>query len=293
MKAQPLIDVENVLGECACWSPREQAFWWVDIEAQRLHRFVLGTSCLDQWPMPEKIAAVAVCEDPRYMLVGLASRLAFFEKSSARLLPICAVDAGAPTRVNDCTLDRSGQFVFGTQDEGAPQGSRGAYFRLRADLRLERLSLPAAHITNALSVSPDGATLYFTDTPTRVVRCCAYRADADVGPVRDFVHLGNAPGNPDGATVDAEGGVWNAHYGAGQVVRYDAHGRETLPIEVDAQNVTCVAFGGETLDTLFITTARQGMDAQALQSQPAAGRVFTACPGVRGLADTPFRGVPA
>ncbi len=102
-----------------------------------------------------------------------------------------------------------------------------------------------------------------------------------------FVELSDSTGAPDGSTVDAEGGLWNAQWGGARIVRYAPDGRETARIEVPAEQPSCVSFGGVNLDTLYITTAGIGLD----RSRDAhVGGVFTAQPGARGIAKTWFAG---
>ena len=72
------------------------------------------------------------------------------------------------------------------------------------------------------------------------------------------------------------------------VVRYDSRGEVTARLALPATRPTCPAFGGAALDRLFVTTARIGLDANALQMQPAAGGVFLLSPGCRGLPERRF-----
>lgn len=95
-------------------------------------------------------------------------------------------------------------------------------------------------------------------------------------------------GYPDGSTVDAGGGLWNAQWDGSCVVRYDRNGVETARVDLPVSRPTCVAFGGSALDRLFITTARIGLDQQQLQREPGAGGVFVAHPGQRGLPERRF-----
>jgi sugar lactone lactonase YvrE len=130
--------------------------------------------------------------------------------------------------------------------------------------------------------------MYFADTPTKVIRAFDYDPDTgDLSGERTFTVV-QGPGSPDGSTVDADGCLWNAEWGGGRVVRYTPDGRVDRAVILPCAQVTCCAFGGARLDRLFITTARTGLDAEALAREPHAGALFAIDAGVTGLADMPF-----
>jgi L-arabinonolactonase len=208
---------------------------------------------------------------------------------------IMPVEADLPTRINDGKCDRQGRFVFGTKHDVAKAEKIGGFYRLNQDLSLERLPLGECAISNSIAFSPDGARMYFCDSPERMIRVCDYDSFANQ---RVFVELSDASGEPDGSAVDSDGGLWNAQWGGNRVVRYDADGRETARIDVPTAQPSCVAFGRrgkelspqEQFNTLYITSARVGLDAGALQDDPHAGAVFVAMPVARGIAEPVFRG---
>ena len=138
-----------------------------------------------------------------------------------------------------------------------------------------------------------GATMYYCDSPTREIRACDYAADGTVANGRLFTKLADATGEPDGSTVDRDGGLWNAQWGGARVVRYGADGVETARVTVPTVQPSCVALGGEQLGTLYITSARIDLDASALAGDAQAGGVFMAVPGARGLPEALFQGAPA
>jgi L-arabinonolactonase len=243
--------------------------------------------------MPERLATFALCADPHYLLLGLASRLAFFDLATGETRHIVDVEPGRNTRVNDGRCDRQGRFVFGTKDEGSPLRAIGGFYRLDRDLTLERLPLPAPAISNSIAFSRDGATMYYCDSPTREIRACDYLADGGTANDRLFTRLTDATGEPDGSTVDRDGGLWNAQWGGARVVRYGADGVETERVDVPTVQPSCVALGGAQLGTLYITSARVGLDAAALAGDSRAGGVFIATPARRGLPEPVFAGAPA
>ena len=128
--------------------------------------------------------------------------------------------------------------------------------------------------------------MYFADTPDRNVR--AYPYGETLGPAALHCDMSAEPGLPDGSCVDAEGGVWNAEWDGGQVIRIDLAGRVTHRIQLPVRKATCCAFGGADLSTLYITTSRLGMTGEETAKSPLSGGLFAARPGLRGLQDSPF-----
>lgn len=291
-RAVLLVDTKCTLGEGATWCARSGRFYWTDIEGARLWRYDPSDDSRTSWRMPERLATFALCDDPHYLLLGLATHLAFFDLATGETQRIVEVEPGLNTRVNDGRCDRQGRFVFGTKDEGSPLRAVGGFYRLNHDLSLERLSLPAPAISNSIAFSPDGATMYYCDSPTREIRVCDYGADGTIANDRVFTKLTDATGEPDGSTVDQDGGLWNAQWGGARVVRYGPDGVETARVTVPTVQPSCVALGGAQLGTLYITSARVDLDAAALANDANAGGVFVAVPGARGLPEPLFQGKP-
>jgi L-arabinonolactonase len=285
-----VVAARNTLGEGATWCARSGRLYWTDIEGARLWRYDPRDGSHESWEMPERLACFALCEDENTLLLGLASRLAFFNPRTGALETIVEVEPGVPTRLNDGRCDRQGRFVFGTKYEGEPMQAIGGFYRLNPDLTLERLPLPAPAISNSIAFSPDGATMYYCDSPTREIRACDYGVDGTIANERLFATLTDATGVPDGSTVDAEGGLWNAQWGGARVVRYGVNGLETERVKIPTAQPSCVTLGGAPLDTLYVTSARAEMDEAALAGDPAAGGVFAAQIGRTGLAEPLFRG---
>ena len=292
MAAVSILRTGNQLGEGVLWSRRESALYWTDIETATLWRYFPVTAAVQRWCLPERLACIALCASDGWLLLGLSKRLALFNIASNRLIPLMDVEAELPTRLNDGACDREGRFVFGTMDENSPPQEIGGFYRLHSDFRLERLPLSSVAISNSLAFSPDGRILYFCDSKNRKILCCDYSSDGQVGTPRLFVDLGRLQGVPDGAAVDAEGYIWSAQWGMSRVTRYRPDGTEDMHIDVPASQPTRVAFGGTELQTLFITSARQGLTSAILQQEKFAGDLFAVDPGPRGVGEAPFAGDP-
>jgi L-arabinonolactonase len=288
-QAELLVDAQARLGECAIWCEQAQAFYWTDIEASIISRWREGQP-IDTWRLPDRVGSFALCQQPDQLLLGLAGGIALYNLATGAMTPVIPVEADQPTtRINDGRCDAQGRFVFGMFNGARGAQPIGHFYRVHADLRVETLPLPPAAVANSICFGPDGKRLYYTDTPTRQILCCDYQADGQIGPAQVFACLSEADGYPDGSTVDADGGLWNARWQGRCVVRYDGTGVITDRVEIAASQATCPAFGGPALDRLFITSARIGLSGEALAQEPLAGGIFTATPaGRRGLTERRF-----
>ena len=286
------LEAGNTLGEGVVWCDRTQSVLWTDIQRAVLYRWHPASEVLESWTMPERLASFALCEDDGWLLLALASRLAFFRLADGHLEPLHHVEPGYATRSNDGGCDRQGRFVFGTlhePEEGAKQPV-GGFWRLDARLVLEQLDLPGVAISNSIAFSPDGATMYFCDSLSRAIHCCDYGDEP--GPPRLFAALDGDAGEPDGSCVDAAGNLWNAQWGRGRVACYGPDGALRRVLPVPASQPTRPAFGGARLDTLYVTSARDGLSDAALAAEPLAGALFRARVGVQGLRESRFAGRP-
>jgi L-arabinonolactonase len=284
-----VVDCRNALGEGVLWHPGLGRVLWTDIDGARLWSFDPATGGTESWPVPDRVASFAIRAGGG-LLLALASGLSLYDLASRALTPVAEVEADLPTtRLNDGRCDRSGRFVFGGFDEANRQPISAVY-QIDERRRIRRL-IEGVAVANSICFSPDGRTLYFADTPTRAIR--AYDYDSDAAAVRNeriFAALDDQPGRPDGSIVDAEGCLWNAQVRGGRIVRYRPDGSVDRIVELPAPNPTCLAFGGEGLDTLYITTLRRGMSAEDLAAWPTSGGLFALRPGVRGLPEPAFAG---
>jgi len=206
------------------------------------------------------------------------------EEPDGTLHPLGDLWSDDSVRMNEGGCDPDGRFYCGSMSYQQSPGA-GTLYRLDPD-RSVSVVLEGVTLSNGLEWSPDGRRAYYNDTPTHRISVFGYDPEAGLTDRRTFVELPDE-GNPDGLTVDAEGGVWTALYGSGEVHRYGADGRLDEVVEVGATKVTACTFGGEDLDRLFITTSREDLEPD---EEPAAGSLFSVVPGVRGLLPREFAG---
>ncbi|WP_426257405.1 SMP-30/gluconolactonase/LRE family protein [Sphingomonas sp. DC1600-2] len=270
------------LGEGPMWDVATQTLWCVDIKRHLVFRFDPATEALSSWTAPGEVGWVL----PRAgggMVVGVQSGLYGFGPAEGRFTPLIDPEPHMPgNRLNDATTDAAGRIWFGSMDNGEQAESGRLY---RHDHRgCADAGLAPVAITNGPAISPDGTTLYHTDTLGRTVWQVPIRDDGTLGDPTPFVEIAAGEGHPDGSTTDAEGGVWVALFGGWGVRHYDPAGTLIETVRFPVANITKIAFGGADLRTAYATTARKGLSAAQLAEQPEAGNLFAFDPGVTGMA---------
>lgn len=284
-----VVETPAVLGEGPCWHPLDSTLWWVDIESRRLYRLDPGTGEARAFRLPERIGCYAFRRDGS-LVVALESGFWFFEPATGALQPIHDPEPDLPkNRFNDGRCDPRGRFFAGTMDMDERAFS-GTLWRLDPDLSVHAVERGIG-ISNGIDWSPDGRRMYHTDSLARTIWLYDYDPDtAAVSNRRVFARLEEGDGFPDGLCVDAEGCVWSAIWDGGRILRFDPDGRieRVLPLPVPRPTACC--FGGAGLGTLYVTSARIGLDGVRLRDAPLSGAVFATVPGVRGRPAVPFAG---
>ncbi len=281
----------HILAETATWCSATAQLWWVDIRRPEVKRWDSRTGRIDHWPMPELAGAVVLATGGR-VVVALRDRLVWLDPATGSITPLRTLEQGLPhNRLNEAKADRRGRLWCGSMWDFGEQ-TAGSLYRVDADGRASTVRT-AVNIPNGIAFSPDDRTMYFVDTATGCIEAAPYDIGTGMpGVWAPLVIAGTAPGKSDGNTVDSDGCIWSARYGAGCVARFTPQGQLDRLIQLPASQTTSCTFGGPGLDTLFITTASQRLDAAALATQPLAGAVLAIRPGVRGLPEPVYAGTP-
>jgi len=288
--AELFIDSRCELGEGPFWHPFVERLFWFDILNRTLFSAQADGTMVDRFIFEETVTAAGIIDADHLALAAVPGmiRLELSSDSREPLLPLEA-DSTA-TRANDGRVNKAGGLWIGTMGLRDPDRvAAGALYQVR-DGQVTQL-LDDVLIPNSTCFSPDGRRAYFADTPSGVIR--TVELDPETGLPRgewsEFVGQGEHAGAPDGAVVDAEGFVWSARWGGSSVIRFAPDGRVDRIVELPASHVTCPAFGGADLRTLYITTAREGLSETQLAEQPLAGGVFSIAVDVPGQPETLIR----
>jgi sugar lactone lactonase YvrE len=184
---------------------------------------------------------------------------------------------GAPhrMRMNDGVADPSGRFWAGSMAYDTAEGA-GALYRVDVDGSVHRV-VGELTVPNGPAFTPDGELMYLADSARGVI----YRYPVDprtggLGRHTEFATV--ADGSPDGMTVDAEGYLWSAIWGAGEIRRFSPTGSVDRVLAIPAGQPTSVCLSG---GRLVATSATVGL-VEPAESDGAVQHI-----------PVPVRGVPA
>ena len=190
-------------------------------------------------------------------------------------------------RMNEGATDPYGGFYSGSMAwDHANSPFMGTLYYLASSGEVTTV-LTDLSISNGLAWSPDNSVAYYTDTPTRRLDILDSGGPGALLNRRTFRDVSDLEGNPDGLTVDAEGGVWVAFYKGSCVRRFTPDGVLDEEVRLPVGRITSCTFGGPSLDELYITTSREDL---ADDEEPRAGAIFRVTPGVRGLPAATYAG---
>ncbi|WP_282060185.1 SMP-30/gluconolactonase/LRE family protein [Roseobacter litoralis] len=243
------------LGEGALWHPqRRQLFWFDILENALLSRDDTG---LRHWLFDETVSAAGWVDDKTLLVASATGLWQFDLRTQQRRLIAPLEQDRTETRPNDGRADPWGGFWISTMGRDAQYEAGAIYRYFKGSLRrlFGQITIP-----NAICFAPDKSCAYFTDTATQKVMRTQLNSDGwPQGEVSVFLDLTQDGLNPDGAQMDAACRIWIAMWGAGKVMCFNAQGQLERSISLPAQNVTCPAFGGDNMDTLFVTSSANGL----------------------------------
>ena len=276
------------LGEGPVWDAARDGLWWVDSQAGRVFRGTLeGTQLIidETRSLGERVGSVAPAADGGLLIAGERSvHVVGADGRVSATVPV--IPDGVGSRLNDGTVDPAGRFLVGSirLDD---RSRRESVWAVEPD-RSVREVLTGVTVSNGMGFSPDGTTLFHVETRPGAIRAFDY--DVSSGTASHGREVLACGGTPDGLAVDADGNLWVAFFGEGQVRCISTEGRVIAVIDVDAPNVTCPEFVGADLARMVITTAQFRMPAADLAAWPHAGAVFVVDMPVVGLPVGPWRG---
>jgi sugar lactone lactonase YvrE len=263
-----------ILGEGAIWDSKQKLLYWVDIMKGMLHSYNPATGQNSSIHVGQFISTVVPKQNGELMIT-LKNGFAGFVPSTGEVTLISNPEADLPgNRFNDGKCDPAGRFWAGTMALDQ-QKEAGNLYCLFPDFTVQKM-IDKVTISNGLVWTADHSTFYYIDTPTSEV--AAYDYDVISGKIsnrRVAISIPKAEGSPDGMTIDAEDMLWIAHYGGGQVCRWNPKtGKKMQSIKLPVSQPTSCAFGGDNLDELYVTTCRENMKDEQLLQEPLAGALF-------------------
>jgi sugar lactone lactonase YvrE len=296
LSADIAVPSQCYLAEGPVWDPVARLLRWVDINPGHVHAFdpVAGAHArftaagADGPAVPRAdavpVGAIGLTISGGFVL-ALVDGFAFgpAQPDASGDYPLTRVDGfrtdRSVTRFNDGKPSPWGDFWAGTMPwaEGGPSC---ALYRLTPDGRVTEL-LDKVGLSNGLDWSDDRTRFYYADSMSGGVD--VFACDPETGALGERSRLVTVEaGTPDGLTLDADGCLWLAVFGTGEVRRYTPSGDLDTVIGLPVDQPTSIAFGGDDLSTLYITTARENLTPAQIALQPHAGDIFACTPGVAG-----------
>jgi sugar lactone lactonase YvrE len=274
----PVLRARARLGEGPAWDAAAGVLWWVDVWDYRVHRWDPRTDEDRAFDTGEATAFAIPTEGGA--VVGLRQRVVRLDAATGELRTLAEVPGLDPReRINDGKCDPRGRLWFGTfaKEEGAASVWRldgGGLRRMGGGLT----------IANGFAWSPDGRTLYLSDSPAKRVYAFPFDMDAGtLGERRVLADRSDGDSFPDGAAVDRDGFLWSAQWEGGAVVRIGPDGREAGRVELPVPLVTSCAFGGADERDLYVTTAQVGLPDERIEGAWHAGDLFRVRMDVPGV----------
>ncbi len=285
-----VVQSRDQLGESCIWCPTTRRVWWLDILKPCLQSFEPATGKHQVYPLPGPNCGCAVRRRSGGFVLAMPNGLHGYDPQTGAFDLIGHAEPGKPAnRYNDGRVDRRGRFWIGTMHCEIKEPS-GSFYRIGADRSVHRL-FDGISVPNSTTFSPDDRTFYFADTPRHAI--WAFDFDIEAGTIsnrRVFADLAGRKGLPDGSCVDADGFLWNAQFAGKCLVRYAPDGRVDRTIELPVTSPTCVCFGGERLDTLYVTSSTHRHSTEQRAAEPFSGGLLALDVGVHGLPEAAFAG---
>lgn len=277
------LDCRAELGEGPLWDAAGQRLYWINIKQREIHRFDPASGRDEIWRLPEAVGSLALREKGG-LVVAIRSGFHFFDPATGACTPVAQPELERQeNRFNDGKPDRQGRFWAGSMHD-PEKAATGGLYRLGTDLSCKRL-VDGVVCSNSLCWSPDGRVMYYGDSYARTVWAWDFDpATGEIANRRVFARRPDDEGYPDGATVDAEGGVWVAYWQGWRVTRFDPVGKVERVVKMPVEKPTCPAFGGKDLDICYVTSAWIGGKAEG-----QAGSIFAFQPGMKGVAEARFK----
>lgn len=262
----PRHDAMALTGEVPLWDADRGCVWWLDIQGQRLLRHQPGEEN-SAIPLPGQCGLIALGDSGRLVL-GLEDGLAALDPETMEWERLNDTEADAPERrLNDGKPDRHGRLWFGSMDMSGKGATTGGLFRRDLDGTVEKV-LSGIAIPNAILGHPEIDAIWFTDTPSRVLEQLDLDANGRILARRTLLKLPEGA-HPDGMSMDSAGKLWLAVVGPGEILQIDPKSGDILTRIVLPVSRPTMAVCSDT--TMFVTSQRRFLGADALKEQPLAG----------------------
>lgn len=279
---QILIDCNGSNAENPLWHPYHQYLYWTDIPCGEMFRYYPQTNTYERIYSGEPVGGFTIQEDGSLLLFKTKGTVQIWNEGEITTV-IDSIPEAKDTRFNDAIADPEGRVYSGIM---ATENTEGKLYRINLDgsydVVADDILLP-----NGMGFDRDYTHLYFTDSERRTIYRFNYdRATGNLSDRKASIEIPETGGFPDGMTIDSEDYIWSARWDNGHLYRYSPDGEEVMRIQLPTGKVSCVTFGGENYDMMFISTARDGNKCVSIQEKwlqnDSAGDIFYLQTGIKG-----------
>ena len=295
---QIVVASQDICGEGPIWCARENAIYWFDINGRKIQRFEFKTGHHQVWRTDSFPTAMALRSNGNGAVVSFSDGIKLFGFDGA-VQPFAHPEMDmSGNRYNEGKCDAKGRFWTGSmQSNIAADGSdkamdrhSGGLYRIDADGSATQMLPRELGIANTMAWDRLRGVFYFGDSLAHTIY--VFDFDEETGDIvnqRVFAHTPEY-GVPDGSCLDTDGYLWNTRFGGNAIIRYAPDGRIDRIIDMPATNLTSACFGGDQLDTLYVTSAAAGLTDEQKHNNPFEGALIAFKPGVRGVPEFEFAG---
>ncbi|XP_017785379.1 PREDICTED: regucalcin-like [Nicrophorus vespilloides] len=295
------------LGEGPHWDQRTQSLYYVDIIGKTIHKYTPATEKHSKAQLDENVSIIIPKDgEPEKFIVTMNRKIVDIEwdgtspnvKNIKILTEVDKENSVNTNRINDGKCDPKGRLWFGTmggqQMNWQKATNSGSLFSMDSKCNVTK-HVNNICLSNGLTWNADRTKFYYIDSMKFTID--EYDYDDESGKIGNgraifTLSLNNIEGIADGMTIDTDGNLWVAIFKSFLVIQIDPRKPETLlrTVKIPAKLVTSVAWGGENLDELYVTSGKFTMDNVVLDAKEGHGGLFVIKGlGARGLPMTDYK----
>ena len=294
--AESIINVQLKLGEGIIWDQKNLCLFWVEmIEPSSIFKWEYKTNKLNKYSMPEMVTALSLLSNNE-LLVACKKNISIFNYKSCKLTKLIDVEVDIPeNRLNDAGTDANGRFWFGTMQNTITEDGNllpitkntGAIYSIDEKLNLNQSETNLA-CTNTFVWNNENNLMYFTDSTSKNIYKYLYNLENGTICNKSIFATINENATPDGSAIDVEDHLWTCFYGSGKIIRFKPNSEIESVYSIPALGVTNCIFGGENMQTLYITTGTMNFSKSQLNQYPLSGNIFKIETGINGKPDNNY-----
>lgn len=282
------IDVKNNLGEGVTWDTETQTVWWTDIEQKTLFSYQVTDRKLSTFDTPFRLCSFALTNQSGVLIAAFDCGIGLYNLATAETEWLFKFPGDATVRFNDGRTDANGRFWVGTLNESTDNTACSGLYRVDTNLQVTKVESDVG-ICNGLAWNNDASLFYMADSSKQVIYRYAFNNVSGAISDKTLFRQLETTASPDGAIIGNDDHLFCALWGGSAIARISPDGFEER-FNVPVEQPTCVAFGGDNNQLMFVTSARYGLSEDAIADSPGSGSLFIYRTGFKGTCPSRFAG---